>query len=53
MIDDPDIFHAAKLLIDQHGEHRGSQCSRTPPGLATEAQRSGGYFVRPDTANDC
>ena len=41
MIDDPDIFHAAKLLIDRHGEDAALRAAERADGLLAEGDPDG------------
>jgi hypothetical protein len=46
MIDDPDIYRAAKMLIDQHGEAAGDFAARRADGLMEEGDADGAIVWR-------
>jgi len=46
MIDDPDIFRAAKLLIDQHGDDAAIRAAQRADELADEGDMDGAAVWR-------
>ena len=46
MIDDPDIFRAAKLLIDQHGDDAAMRAAQRADGLLEEGDVDGAAVWR-------
>jgi hypothetical protein len=46
MIDDPDIFHAAKLLIDQHGDDAAVRAAMRADVLLDEGDVDGAVVWR-------
>lgn len=46
MIDDPDIFRAAKLLIDQHGEDAAIRAAQRTDALLEEGDVDGALVWR-------
>jgi hypothetical protein len=46
MIDDPDIFRAARLLIDQHGEDAPIRAAQRADALADEGDMEDGTVWR-------
>ena len=46
MIDDPDIFRAAKLLIDQHGDDAPIHAAQRADGLLEEGDVDGAAVWR-------
>ena len=46
MIDDPDIFRAAKLLIDQHGQEAAIRAAQRADALMDEGDVDGAVVWR-------
>jgi hypothetical protein len=46
VIDDPDIFRAAKLLIDQHGDDAAMRAAQRADGLLEEGDVDGAAVWR-------
>src|SRR4051812_27484069 len=46
LVDDPDIFRAAKLMIDQHGEEAALQAAQRADELLGDGDLEGGVFWR-------